>query len=83
MAGEQPDQLRPDVAGRPDDADTQAARPSVGLDPALRAGRIPDERSVAIAAGDSSPVLTGTLRPLTGGWLGWLAGIGRTVAMGV
>ena len=32
MAGQQPDQLRADVPGGPDDADAQAARPAVGGD---------------------------------------------------
>ena len=34
--------------------------PPSGLIPRFERGRVPDERSVAIAAGDSSPVLTGT-----------------------
>ena len=38
VAGEQPDQLGADVAGRPDDADPDPARPAAGADAAHRRG---------------------------------------------
>ena len=62
VAGEQPDQLGADVAGRADDPDPDPARPTVVGDAPARTRRSPDERSVSTAAGDSSPALTGAWR---------------------
>ena len=59
MARQQPDQLGADVAGRADDADADPARPAVRATPRSERGRNPDDWSVAIAAGDPSPALTG------------------------
>ena len=66
VPGEQADELGADVAGRPDDPDADPARPSSTARPRSERGVTPDERSVATAAGDSSPALTGATRPLTG-----------------
>ena len=52
-------ELAADVAGRADDPDADPSRPAVAGTPRSERGRIPDDRSVAIAAGDPSPALTG------------------------
>ena len=60
MPAQQPDQLAAAIAGRADDPDPDPPRRrrSAGT-PRAERGRIPDGRSVAIAAGDPSPALTG------------------------
>ena len=82
MAGQQPDQLGADVPGRTDDADADPSRPAVGAHAALRAGEEPRRPVRRDRRGRPEPRAHGRTRPLTGGWLGWLAGSGRTVVMG-
>src|SRR3954454_4809199 len=71
-ARQDPDQLGADVAGRDDDADPEAAL-AVGSDPSLRPGDEPRRPVRRDRRGRSEPRAHRRSRPLTGGWLGWLA----------
>ena len=88
VAAQQPDQLRPDVPGRADDADPDPAHAVVPDDPAFRAGHEPrrpvrrDHRGRLESRAHGHRVARSGATSLTGDRLGWLAGIGWTVVMG-
>jgi hypothetical protein len=82
MARQQPDELGTDVPGGTDDADADPARPTVRAHAPLGAGEEPRRLVRRDRRGRSEPRAHWRTWPLTGGWLGLLAGIGRTVVMG-
>ena len=83
MAGEQADQLRPDVPRRADDPDPDPARSAVVGNAAQRAWQEPRRAVRRDRRGRLEPRAHGRVAPLTGGWLGLLAGVGGTVVMAV
>ncbi len=78
---EEADELRADVAGRPDDADPDPTRAAGGIDVRVASG------GRTLTGGPSrlddrlEPGAHGRHQPLTGGWLGWVAETGWTVVM--
>ena len=79
---QQADELGTDVAGRTDDADADPARPAVRTDAPLGAREEPRRLVRRDRRGRSEPRAHWRTWPLTGGWLGLLAGNGWTVVMG-
>ena len=82
MARQQPDELGTDVPGGTDDADADPSRPAVRAHAPLGAGEEPRRLVRRDRRGRSEPRAHWRTWPLTGGWLGLLAGSGRTVVMG-